>query len=606
MASKKISDNPAKGVKWDLSDLYIGIKDPQIEKDKNKAAKLVKNFTEKYQGKINEKSVTPEILLSAIKDYEKMMETLYKLGIYASLEFLVDSHTQAIKAFNQDIEEFQTQLSSQLVWFDLEIKQIPDKVFSKLIRSEKLSGYKYFLETERKFKPYTLSEKEEIILVKKSQTSSSAFVRFFDEKTAYLRFPLEVKGKKKDLTISELSEYLSHHHDRQVRKDASKVFTDVFKENHHFYTFVLNTLLLDKKISDEMRDYEFPQQATFMSYDVTKDMVESMTHAVTSSVDIVHRYYRAKKKIQKLSKLYEWDRYSPLFNEQTKKYSWKESRNLISNSFEKVNPLIKNIADKFYDNNWIHAELGPHKQSGAFCMPGTPQINPFILCNYTGNLNDITTVAHELGHGIHMFLSQKNNSLINSTPSTATAEIASIFAESLTFDSLLYEINNTKLKMNLLARKIEGSIATVFRQTEFYLFETDIHTHRREKGELSTEDINNYYQTRLQHMFGSSLTLTEGHKYWWSYIGHFYHFNFYVFTYAFGELLSLALYEKYKQEGEDFMKNYIEALKAGGSKSPAEITSMMGVDISDPEFWNKGLDLLDAYVTEFEQLAANV
>src|SRR6185369_6992755 len=217
---------------------------------------------------------------------------------------------------------------------------------------------------------------------------------------------------------------------------------------------------------------------------------------------------------------------------------------------------MSDAAKKFFEKKWIDAELKPYKTNGAFCSYGTPKIHPYILCNYSGDLDNVITLGHELGHGIHAVLSHQNNTLLLSNPSTATSEIASIFAESLTFDSLFETIKDKKIKLNYLGGKIEGMLATIFRQTAFYLFESDLHNHRRTKGELSSEDINNYYQKRLQKMFGKSLMLTENHKYWWEYISHFYHYNFYVFTYAFGELLSLSLYEKYKKDGKSFMKNY--------------------------------------------------
>lgn len=598
--------NGAQEISWDLSTLYLSLKDPQIEKDKKKVKVLIQAFAKKYKGRIGSKNVTSSLLSVAIKDYETLLNMLHKIELYAHLLSAVDSNDSKIKLFKQETEEFQTALSSELIWFDLEVKEIDETTYKKLLKDKNLQVYAYYLNKKRSFKPYTLSEKEELILNKKSQVGESAFVRFFDEKTAYLRFPLKVKGKEKIVTLSEIINYVSHDPDRNLRQQASESFTKVLSENQHFYTFVLNTLLLDSKVSDEIRGFKYPQQATFLSYDVTPEMVASMVKAVTKSTKVVSQYYNTKRKVQKLTKLTEIDRYSPLFADGGQKYSWKQSKDMILKSLATADPKMSEVANTFFEKKWIDAALRPYKANGAFCSYGTPDTHPYILSNFTGDLKDVITMAHELGHGIHAVLSHKNNSLLLSYPSTATAEIASIFAESITFDLLLETIKDKRAKLSYLANKIEGMFATIFRQVAFYLFETDLHNHRRTKGELSSEDINGYYQKNLQHMFGSSLTLSNNHAFWWEYVSHFYHYNFYVFTYAFGELLSLSLYEKYKKDGAGFMKDYIKSLEAGGSKSPADITKMMGADISNPGFWNNGLNLLQKYVAEFESLSRKI
>jgi len=607
MAGKKTSQNPAKGVKWDLSDLYSSINDPQIDKDKNKILELSENFTRKYKGNIKTKSLDSQQLMSAIKDYEKILTSLAKFLHYGFLLFATNTEDDKIKSLYQSSSEFETQVASELLWFELELQKIPSARYNSHLSNPTLKHkYGYYLDRVRAFKPFTKSEKEELILNKKSQTSREAFARFFEEKTSMMTFPLKLNGKTEQIPLSNISKYTSTHPDRSLRKRATESVTNVFKENSHFFTFVLNTLLLDKKVNDEVREYKFPEQSTLIAYDVDKKVVDTMVSQISLRTNIVSNFYNAKKKILKEKVLYEWDRYSPLFPDIKTAYSWHDTRNIIQKSFLKFSSEFSKNADTFFERNWIDAEIKKGKRGGGFCTYGTPSLHPYILVNFSGEIGDVTTVAHELGHGMHAIYSAKKNSFLNFDPSTATAEIASVFSESLVFDELLNSIDDNKVKLELLSNKIQGMFATIYRQTEFFLFEQDVHNHRKEKGELTTTDISNYYQSRLQHMFGNSVTLTEGHGLWWEYISHFYRSPFYVFTYAFGELLSLALYAKYKQEGKKFIDNYIEALKAGGSKSPVEITSMMGVDINDPKFWDNGLNLLEQYVDEFEQLAAAV
>lgn len=601
--STKSSENPAKGVKWDLSDLYTSIDDPQIEKDKKKIVRMVEKFSKNNIGKIKSKKTNANNLSSSIKEFEIILDKLFKVSLYGYLLHSQDMNNHKIGLFYSQISEFSTEINSKLLWFTNEIKQIPTSKLQKMTQKSELKQYQHFINELIKFKPFTLSTKEEVIIAKKSLTSSNAFINFYDKTIGEERFELKVGTKNKQLTISEIAPILKSNPDRKIRKRAADSYTHIFEKHKSFYTFTLNNLLLDSKINDEIRGYKFPQQSTFLNYEVSPEMVDAMVKSVQSNVNIVERYYKIKKRIVGLKKLEEIDRYSPLFPQNNKRYSWNEAKDMVLTAFSKISPKMSTIATKYFENNWIDAELKPHKQNGAFCYHGSKSTVPYVLVNYSGDLNDVTTLAHELGHAIHGYLYRQNNSFLEMHAPTTVAEIASIFSESLTFDLLMDNVHDDKTKLNYLAEKIEGMFASVFRQTEFYLFEVDIHSHRRERGELSPEEFSNYFQKRLQHMFGDSLTLSEGHKWWWMPIMHFYHFNFYVFAYAFGELLSLALYANYKQQGKRFVDNYIEALKAGGSKSPAEITAMMGIDITNPKFWDKGLELLDGYVDEFEQLA---
>lgn len=603
MKAKKL---PAKGVVWDLSDLYSGLTDPKIEKDKKQITSLTKTFIKKYKGKINPPSgktkLTASLLLSALTDIEKIDTKLYIYLNYASYLFSQDTVDPKINAFVTESDEFSNNISTQLRWFMLEWQALDDSSAKKLIADTKLKNHQHFLAHSRVFSKYRKNEAEEIIMTKLSMTGAEAFVRFYDETSSTETYTLKVAGKKQTLNYSQISSIIKSHPSRTLRKQASEAYSEVLKQKAHFYTYTLNNLLLDKKITDEIRGYSYPEQATFLSYEVTPKMVEALVSSTKGRHNISHRFYKTKAKLQGYDKLYEWDRYSPIYPNISQKYSWEEAKRLVLESFSEFSPEFAQIAKMFFDKGWIDAEVRANKKGGAYCSYNVSGLHPYVLVNFNGEVDDVSTLAHELGHAIHAYLSRGNN-LLQFYPSTATAEIASIFCESILFEKLFANTTDKKVKINLLANSIQGSFATIFRQTAFYEYEKLIHQHRREKGQLTTQDFNNYFQGILQPMFGKSLILTADHAYWWMPILHFYHYNFYVFTYAFGEALTNALYALYKQKGEAFVANYTKALKLGGSRNPQEIVKLMGKDITDPNFWNEGLDLLDARVKLFETLA---
>lgn len=558
---------------WNLNDLYKSINDPKIKKDK----KEIESKTKKLKLIFKKNNLDKSLGL-----YEEISHTLSVLGNYAYLKHSTDTKDEGVSKFYQSTNEYISDISSKLLWFNVYLAKSEEK--SKI--------YEYFLKTTRALKPYVLDEDKEILLNKKSQTGSDSFIRFYDEIDSNKSFD----GK----TYSELSTIFASHPNRNKRKEAGKAIQKNLKDNSHLYKFILNTLLLDKKISDEIRGFKYPQQATFLEYDVTPKIIQVMSNAISKNEKISERYYLAKSKLLK-TKLFEWDRYSDIYSNIKSTVSWTEAKDIVLNSFNNFSEKFAVEAKKFFDSNWIDAKIKVGKKSGAYCSYVSNNIHPFIFMNFTGEQRDVETLAHELGHGLHGVFSKQNNYL-DFRPSTATAEIASTVAELLVFEDLYKKAKTKKEKINLLGGKLQGSFATIFRQNAFYLFESELHKLRREKGELSLDEISNLYQKHLQPMFGKGLTLSDDHKYMWMVISHFYHYNFYVFTYSFGELLATSLYAIYRKDGKKFVDKYIKGLSLGGSKSPASITKSMGVDITKEDFWQSGLDLLDNQVKEFEKL----
>ena len=598
---KKSELNLAKGIVWNLDNLYKGIDDAKIKNDLNDINTKTSKFENDYRGKISRGNLKPVELRDALVLYENILTSVAAYGSYAGLLQAKNSISDKINHFYQEAEEYSNKISNKLMFFELEILELPEKSVDQYLSSKELINYRQFLERILKFKSHTLKENEEIIINKKNQTGASAFIRLYDQISADLDFPLEVDKKIHKYNYSEITNILSGHKVRKLRESSAKSITSVYKDNARTFAFILNTLLHDKKVTDEIRDYKFPQESTFLSDEVDAKTVQSMSDTLKSNYNLSEKFYKIKSDILH-TKLFEWDRYSIIYPEvQEPVYTYDEARDLILSAFAEFSPVFYDIAKMFFDNNWIDAELSKGKKSGAFCAYTVPTKNPFILTNFTGKANDVRTLAHELGHAIHGYLS-KEQTLLNFWPVTPFAEIASIFCENLVFRKIFDSTIDTKQKINLLGGRLQEIFATIFRQNAFYLYESELHKMRREKGELSVDVLSDKFQEFLQPMFGDGLALTEGHKYWWIAIAHFYHYNFYVFSYSFGQSLSNALYGHYLEDGDDFTDRYIEVLKKGSSLELNELMKLLKVDIHRQSFWKEGLEPIAEYIKEFEDL----
>ena len=341
-----------------------------------------------------------------------------------------------------------------------------------------------------------------------------------------------------------------------------------------------------------------------LANEISTATVDALMTAAERHHATVQRYYRLKGKLLGLEPLYDYDRYAPLFPDQPH-CDWPKAREIVQASYEAFSPKAGAVVREFFDKHWIDAELRPGKRSGAFSSSAVPSVHPYILMNFTDKLRDVMTLAHELGHGLHQYLSRPIGYLQCDTPLT-TAEMASVFGEMLTFQRLLQIYTEPRIRLAMLCSKIEDGFATVFRQVVLTRFEQSVHQARHEQGELTTEQINELWMAANRPMHGDVVRLTDGYAWWWMYIGHFIHVPFYCYAYAFGELLVLALVQKYKQEGAAFVPKYLELLSSGGSDAPDLLLKRVGVDVTDPDFWELGLRLLGDMVAEAEQLAAQI
>lgn len=591
----KISKLP----KWDLSDLYKTALDPQIDQDLKEANKKTENFDKKYRLRFNKKNISPKTLLQAIREYEEILTLVSKPLHFANLLFSQDSKTQKNGAFLQKTKTAYVEVSQKLLFFNLELSLLPEIELKKLQKDKLLENYFHFIKRLLDFKPHRLSEIEEKIFADKSLTSSSAFVRLFDEENSKKKFYLQIGKKIKVLTQSEILD-LFHEPDRSKRKAAAIAISKGLNEDIDRLTFITNILAEDKRINDKYFKFLNPEDSRHLDNEINPDVVQTMVNTIVENYKVVEDFYLFKAKVLGLKKLETYDLYAPVTSSR-KKVDYNKAQEMVLTAFKEFNEKYFFAGKEFFDKGWIDVLPKDGKRGGAFCDYGLPNHHPYILLNYTNNLRQVLTLAHELGHGIHARFF-KNQPLLNFDTPLTIAETSSVFAEILVFDNLKKQITNKKELFSLYMGKIEDTFATVFRQVGMYRFEQELHNLRRTKGELEKREIGEIWQKTRIEMFGKAVNIDKNSSNWWSYIPHFIHTPFYVYAYAFGELLTLSLYTKYKKDGDLFVQKYLDFLKAGGSKSPDELLKPLGINLEDPDFWQGGINYIKDLVKEAKEL----
>ncbi len=589
------SNNLGKLPLWDLKDLYKSSKDPKISLDLLSIEKKSQNFEKKYEKKVAKLS-SPN-LYKAISELEKIDETIDRILSYAQLLHTEDLNNEKNKIFLQQMQEKITTYYSSLIFFNLEINSLSQAKFNNHLKNNKIKKYKYWMSNIRKFRKHMLNKDLEKLMQDKNLTSRNAWIKLFDETIASLKFDF----KNKKLSSAEVLNLLSDSNSLN-RKLAAAALGKVLKQNVRIFATITNTLAKDKFVNDNWRKYPNPVRSRNLSNAIEDEVVEALSQSITSSYSkLSHRYYSIKAKWFKVNALNYWDRNAPLPFQSKKIYSWDNAKKIVINAYSDFNPTFGDIVKKFFDKSWIHAPVINGKSPGAFSASTVPSVHPYILINYQGKIRDISTLAHELGHGIHQFLAAKYQGHFNSSTPLTLAETASVFGEMLTFKSLLKIETNKIEKKALLANKIEDMLNTVVRQIAFYEFEKKIHK-SRQKSELSVDDICKIWTETQKESLGPSIKLDEQYKYFWTYIPHFIHSPFYVYAYAFGDCLVNSLYNVYQNGLDDFQNKYTNLLKAGGSNSYKELLKPFNLDPSKPDFWNKGISMIDNFINQLEEL----
>jgi oligoendopeptidase F len=584
----------AETVRWDLSDLYKSPTDPALEADLARSLERASAFEAKYKGKVA--TLDPEPFAAMMRELEQNEEQAAKPEVYAYLLHSQNTQDPAAGRILARVREAAAERGSHGVFFSLELAQTSDEQAAKLYAHPEAARYKHTVEEARKFRPHQLSEPEERVLTDFSPVGNSAWTRLFEELCAVIR--VQVDGS--DLALDEALTMLREP-DRELRRSASHAITGALNHDIRTRGYIFNVILQEKAIDDRLRHFPSWISSRNLANETSDEAVQALVEAVTGRYDVCVRYYRVKKRLLGVGDLHEWDRYAPI-GQVSRNLSWEDAKELVLGSYMRFSKRAGGLVEDFFKHSWIDAPVVPGKAGGAYCMPVTPHHHPYVMLNFTGKLRDALTLAHELGHGLHDRLASKQH-IFDFHPPLTLAETASVFGEALTFDRIMAEETDPKVRLAMLCSQVEDAFSTVFRQVAFNRYEDAVHTARRAEGELSVEQLGDIYQSMLQPMFGDALTLTDEHKVWWSYVSHFMHTPGYVYAYAFGNLLALSVYHRYLERGPEFVDDYLEFLAAGGSTRPDELVRSLGMDITDPGFWDAGLKILDGMVSEVERLA---
>ncbi len=593
MKAERIQNNVEALPNWNLGDMYPGIESKELEADVKKLTSGTKKFAKDYVGKIAKLSA--QNLFKAIKTYDELSDLGGKIMSFAFLYYCTQVNDPKAQSFYQNMEEKINQLTQQLIFFSLELNNIDDAKIQKLLKDKKLSFYAPFIRDSRVWKNYQLSQKEEEIIHEKSLASRSAWVRLFDQTDAALRFPFQGK----ELTVSEIFNKFSSANAGD-RKQAADSIGETLSKNISTFAFITNTLIKEKELEDKRRGLKAPISSQNLSNLIEDKVVDTLMEAVKANYPrLSHRYYKIKAKMLGMDKLNYWDRNATLSQDEDSYIPWQTAKEIVIDSYGKFSPELAEIVEMFFDKKWIDAKPRQGKMGGAFSHSTVPSCHPYIMMNYHGKNRDVMTLAHELGHGVHQWLSRGQGSLMCRTPLTL-AETASVFGEQLTFRALIEREKDPKKKKLLIAGKIEDMLNTVVRQIAMCEFEKQLHEERK-KGEVSSDRIGDIWIKTQVESFGNYVKIDDRYKNYWSYIPHFVHTPFYVYAYAFGDCLVNSLYSVFENgKVKNFEQKYVEMLSAGGSLRYKELLAPFKLDPSKSTFWQQGLDVISGFIDMLE------
>jgi len=484
------------------------------------------------------------------------------------------------------------------LFFDLELAKTSESQVKKWLSDESLLVYHYAISRSIETGRYNLSESEEKIINLKDLTGVSAFKKLYNEITSSFEFDFELEGVTRRMNGSQLRA-LRQHPDKDVRRRAMQLFYSRYDKESTTVTHIYNQILKDLNTEVKLRGYSSAISVKNIFNNLSDDVIQTLHEVTTESYSLVNRYYKLKAKMLGLSDMTLADIYAPL-PKANQVYDWESTKNLVVSAFQRFDEDFYLKAKQMFDGNRIDAPVLAKKRGGAFCSSSVPGVLPYVMLNFMGQQRDVSTLAHELGHAIHAMYSAEQP-LIYYHSILPLAETASVFSEMLLTDMVLEKETDKLARLAILTEKLEDIFATSHRQNMFSRFEMETHSLIGQQL-LSTDDLCNLYQGHLKQMFGDSVLCPEEYKWEWSSIPHIFESPFYVYAYNFGNLLVMALYQQYLEEGERFIPKLKQVLKMGSSASPAQIAEVVGADLSDREFWKKSIRFIERLLVQLEEL----
>lgn len=580
---------------WSLEDLFEAHDSP----DMADAIESLKSKVTAFEGvrQALKDKIAKEKFLEIIRQLEEITNLSYRIHGFASLQFAADTQDQAAQAFMAKVDQLMAEMQNRVLFFNLWWKELDDKTAQRLM--ENTGDYRYWLEEMRHYKPHTLGEAEEKIINIKDVTGSSALSKLYDSITNRYVFKLNVDGEEKELTRGQLMVHVRGSN-AELRAEGYQELYRVYGEDGPILGQVYQTLVRDWHNEQVgLRSYPTPISARNLANDIPDMVVETLLEVCQRNAGVFQEFFSLKARLLALEKLRRYDIYAPVA-QADKTYSYDTAVGMVMNSFAQFDLHIANQAGRVIDENHLDSQVRKGKRDGAFCATVTPDLTPWVLVNFQGRTEDVTTMAHELGHAVHAMLAE-DHSVFTQHATLPLAETASTFAEMLLVDAMLEWEPDPDVRRDLLFRQVDDAYATILRQAYFAIFERQ--AHEMINADAAVDELSNAYMQNLEEQFGGAVSLSEEFRWEWVSIPHIYHVPFYVYAYAFGQLLVLSLYQQYKNEGEVFKPRYLEILSAGGSQAPVKILSSAGIEVNEPEFWQGGFDVIDKMVKELAELA---
>lgn len=579
---------------WSLKDLFPGTDAPELESAFAELQQQVTEF-EKYRSDLAP-AMDVEHFMEILEHSEKTSRLAYRVYGFAGLMFSANTQDQAAMALMGRVQQFFAELENRSLFFSLWWKELDDASAKRFFD---VSGdYRYYLEALRLQKPHTLSEPEEKIVNLKNVTGAGALTNLYDSITNRYTFKLEVDGETKELTRGELMSYVRQA-DPGLRKRAYQELYRVYGDDGSILGQMYQTLVRDWRNENvTLRKHASPIAARNLGNDIPNEAVEALLSVAQKNAAVFQRFFKIKARLLGMEKLRRYDVYAPV-SKSSKEYPFEKAAQMVLESFSDFHPDFGKQAKRVFDDNHLDSEVRKGKRGGAFCWTVEPALTPWVLVNYQGKGDDVATLAHELGHAIHSMMAEQHSAFTQHS-CLPLAETASTFGEMMLIDRLMAEEKDPSVRRDMLFRQIDDNYATIMRQSFFALFEKQ--AHEMVQNNASVDELAAAYLENLKIQFGDAVEVSDEFKWEWVSIPHIFHTPFYVYAYAFGQLLVLALYKQFKAEGESFKPKYMKLLAAGGSEAPEKILQESGIDIRSAAFWQGGFDVLAGMVDELEKL----
>jgi len=586
--------------KWDLSFLYKGFNDPKIDEDLNQAKEIAEDL-EKNRGKVKTGEISAKELLILFQQVEKIQTLVSKAGGYGALLFYQETTNEDHKALYAKMQQQSVDIENKLIWITLELNELQEERVQKYLQDPLLANYHHYIIVKRLNKPYLLSEPVEQVILQKSLVGRDAWYKFFQEFTAAFEYEVEIEGELKKLSPGEIYP-LFRDPNPEIREQVFKTYYRKYSEESITIGHCFNNIWKNHGQNVDLRKYPTTMTPAHIRNQTDEKIVQTMMDIIKKNFPFVQEYYKSKARLMgQGDKIKGSDLYAPLGK--AIKYSWEEAKQMVLDAYTEYDPEIGEMAKGFFDRKLIDSEVRKTKRFGAFCMGIAPGIDPVIHMSFDGTPDGVSTLAHEMGHGLHDMFSGRKQSLLNYSPPLVAAETASVFGEQILIDKMLKTMTDEEAKLKILSSQLEDAIVTISRQTMYVFWEKECH----EKGSrenLSTKQMSEIWDKHVKDTYGDAVDFLPEQSWNWATIPHFLDPRvFYCYAYSFGMLFVLGLYQKYLEEGNAFIPKYKRILEAGGSQFPVDLAASVGLDITKPEFWQAGFDYLQKLLEEFQKIA---